>query len=104
MDKTQKFGIPISDLEALISILKNNERVHKAVLFGSRAKGNFGNGSDVDIALMGNELKLLDILQLSGKIDDLYLPWKFDLVIYNRITEKALKEHIDRVGVELFHK
>ena len=101
--ETEKYGIPLSDLKNVISILKGNVKIRKAILFGSRAKGDFSNGSDVDIALIGNELKLLDILQLSGKIDDLYLPWKFDLVIYNRITEEALKEHIDRVGVELFH-
>lgn len=104
MTETEKYGIPLSDLRNVISILKGNLKIRKAILFGSRAKGNFSSGSDVDIALIGNELNLNDIAEHSIQIDDLYLPWKFDLIIYNRITEKALKENVDRVGVELFNK
>jgi predicted nucleotidyltransferase len=100
--ETEKYGIPTSDLNDVIFILKENEKIRKAILFGSRAKGNFTSGSDVDIALVGNKLKLADVLEISVKIDELYLPWKFDIIIYDRIKEPELKNHIERVGKVLF--
>lgn len=102
MSETEKYGIPTSDLNDVIFILKENEKIRKAILFGSRAKGNFTSGSDVDIALVGNKLKLADVLEISVKIDELYLPWKFDIIIYDRIKEPELKNHIERVGKVLF--
>ncbi len=102
MIETTKYGLPKSDVQNVVSILRKNPKIERAILFGSRAKGNFTNGSDVDIALVGENLKLSDILEISGQIEQLFLPWKFDLVIYDRIKEKALIDHIDRVGISLF--
>ncbi|HKJ43032.1 MAG TPA: nucleotidyltransferase domain-containing protein [Sunxiuqinia sp.] len=101
MIETTKYGLPDSDVESVISILKKHSKIEKAILFGSRAKGNYSNGSDVDIALVGKDLKSTDIFTISEKIEQLYLPWKFDIVIYDRIKEKTLIEHIDRVGIPL---
>lgn len=102
MQKETKYGLPESDFNKIISILKECVNVENAILFGSRAKGTFSSGSDVDIALVGDHLKLNDILEISTEIDNLFLPWKIDLVIFKRIKEKALIEHIERVGVKLF--
>jgi Predicted nucleotidyltransferases len=97
-----KYGFEESDIDNIISIFKQNPKISKAVLFGSRAKGNFRNGSDVDIALFGNNLCLDDLLEAYGSIEYFNLPYKFDLVIYDRISEQSLKEHIDRVGIILY--
>lgn len=102
MDHDLKYGIPVADFKNVITILKENVKIDHAILFGSRAKGTYSNGSDVDIALLGKDLKLNDILQISEEIEQLFLPWKFDLIIFNRIKEQALIEHINRVGIELF--
>jgi predicted nucleotidyltransferase len=104
MKESIKFGLSVSDIDNIISILKNNSRITKVILFGSRAKGNFRAGSDIDIALMGEALKLNDIIQASLKIDELFLPYKIDLVIYDRIKEKELIDHIDRVGHSLYER
>ena len=101
-ENINKYGLPEIDFNKVVSILKSNSKVEQAVLFGSRAKGTFSNGSDVDIAVMGETLKLKDILEILDEIEQLFLPWKFDLVIFNRIKEQALIEHINRVGVKLF--
>jgi len=71
------------------------------VLFGSRAKGNCKPGSDVDIALKGDGLKFKDILEMSVELDQLGLPYMFDLVIYSRIDQKSPPDHIDRLGISL---
>ncbi|RIJ48290.1 nucleotidyltransferase domain-containing protein [Maribellus luteus] len=102
MQETTKYGLPETDFKKIIAILKAKSNVKQAVLFGSRAKGTFTSGSDVDIALLGDELKLADILEISADIDQLFLPWKFDLVIFSRIKEEALLDHINRVGIKLF--
>lgn len=101
MSEKEKYGIPQSNLQQIITIIQNNPKIKEAILFGSRAKGNFESGSDIDIALKGIDLSLEDILSAKTEIEELFLPWKTDLVIYNRIKEKELIEHIDRVGISL---
>jgi len=101
--KTQ-FGIDKSDIKNIVAILIENNKVQKIILFGSRAKSTHSNGSDIDIALKGNNLNTNDVLSLSVELDELDLPYKIDLVIYDRIEEKSLKEHIDRAGVVLFER
>ena len=104
MNDNIKYGLLVSDMDNVISILKKNERISKVILFGSRAKGDFNKGSDIDIALKGDDLKLNDIIKASLEIDELLLPNKFDLIIFNRIKEKALIEHINRIGITLYEK
>jgi predicted nucleotidyltransferase len=76
--------------------------VEKAVIYGSRAKGNFKPSSDIDIALKGNGLNLRLLSRIILKLDDLLLPYKFDLSIYNHIANAELLAHIDRVGQTLW--
>ena len=82
--------------------MKLNKKISTAILFGSRAKGSFEPGSDIDIAIKGSELNLNVIIELKIILDDLLLPYKFDIVIYDRISEPALLDHINRVGISLF--
>ncbi len=102
MDKDLKYGLPETDLKRIITLLQQNPKIKKITLFGSRAKGNFKEGSDIDIALIGNNLLLNDILDATIELEKLNLPFRFDLIIYDRIKEEALKEHIDRVGIILY--
>jgi predicted nucleotidyltransferase len=104
MNRVTQYGIPESDLDALLTELKKNSKINEIILFGSRAKGTYSNGSDIDIALKGRELILNDILDATLDIDKLLLPYKLDLVIYTRINEPALIEHINRIGIVLFKR
>jgi len=71
-------------------------------LYGSRAKGNYKPGSDIDLTLKGIGLDLKLINKISIELDDLLLPYTFDLSIYNAIDDPALIEHIERVGTTFF--
>ncbi|MCX8482832.1 MAG: nucleotidyltransferase domain-containing protein, partial [Crocinitomicaceae bacterium] len=51
-----KFGLLENDMSEIVDVLSQFSSIEKAVLFGSRAKGNFKNGSDIDIAIFGNDL------------------------------------------------
>lgn len=99
-----KYGLLESDISQVVSVLQQNRKITKIVLFGSRAKGTNHAGSDVDLALFGDNLALNDILDLSVEIEKLNLPYMFDLIIYNRIKEATLLDHIRRVGVNLFER
>lgn len=96
-----KFGISTEDWSAIIQTIKSEEKIREIILFGSRAKGNFKSGSDIDIALKGDNINFNDLIEISTRLDDLELPYKFDLVIFDRIQEPKLTDHIQRVGVIL---
>lgn len=96
-------GLSINDLESIRRVIKSFPKIDDAVLFGSRAKGTYSNGSDIDIALKGGNILLNDRLDLSNTLEELLLPFKFDLIIYDRITESALIDHINKVGISLIH-
>lgn len=97
-------GLGISEeyITKLKNLFSNNPKIKEAVVFGSRAKGTNKPGSDIDIALKGENIELDDILNLSVAIDKFWIPNKIDLVIYNRINEPELIEHINRVGKTIF--
>lgn len=99
-----KFGIKTEDWSAIIQAIKSEEKIQEIVLFGSRAKGNFRAGSDIDVALKGANINLNDLISISARLDELELPFKFDLVIFDRIQEPNLTDHIQRVGICLFKR
>jgi len=92
-------GIPQAPWQALLAVLARHPKVRSVVLFGSRAKGNYRPGSDIDLCLHADELTLSEKLSLDLEIDDLLLPWKVDLVVWQSIDDPALKAHIERFGV-----
>ena len=100
----RKFGMLETDLKDIISVLSTNPKTEKVVLFGSRAKGNFEPGTDIDISWMGDDLNLGDLIEAGLEYDKLFLPYKLDLVIHHQIQEKTLIEHIERVGMVLYEK
>jgi len=104
MNDNTKYGLPESDISQVVSALRQNRNVTKIVLFGSRAKGTYHAGSDIDLALFGDSLGLHDLLDLSVEIEKLNLPYMFDLIIYNRIKEATLLNHIKQAGVNLFER
>ena len=98
------YGLNDTNFGQILSVLAMNQQVESAILFGSRAKGTYKPGSDVDIALKGPELKLKDILALQNLLDDFDQPYIFDLILYHTITEPALISHIEKTGIEIFRR
>jgi uncharacterized protein len=100
----EPFGLKAGDIEKIVAIMKENEAVDEALIFGSRAKGNFKNGSDVDLALKGrlNFTLTANIGYLLNEETD--MPYKFDVIDYHSIQNKDLTDHIDRVGIILYKR
>ena len=76
--------------------------VDEVILYGSRAKGNFKPGSDIDLALIGKKLQLKDLLHIISELDELMLPWKIDITLFHHIDNEELINHINRVGVVFY--
>jgi predicted nucleotidyltransferase len=91
-------GLTDRDKQTISSILADFPYVSKVFIFGSRAKGNFRAGSDIDLAIMDDQVSMKDLLRLRSKLEDSDLPYSVDVVHYPSIKSQQLKEHIDRVG------
>jgi len=98
------YGLKEEQIEGIKTVFAGNPNVAEVILFGSRAKGNYKPGSDVDFALKGIDLKLDDILALNSKLEDLNLPYIFDLLIYDQIKDIAVIDHINRAGISFYKK
>lgn len=98
------YGLKDIELEKLGEVFAANERIERVVLYGSRAKGNYKPFSDVDITLEGAELTHTDLNRISLAIDDLLLPYQFDISIFHTLKNEALIDHIRRMGITIYEK
>jgi predicted nucleotidyltransferase len=95
-------GLPVETIEGIVAVLVRHPGVEKAILYGSRAKGNYKPGSDIDLALLGQSLDMAELARIEDEIDDLSFPYTMDMAIYSQIDNQNLIDHIDRVGVPLY--
>jgi predicted nucleotidyltransferase len=99
-----KFGLKETTIEKICSVFAGFPQVKKAVLYGSRAKGNYKNGSDIDLTLHGKDLTLNVLYKIDQELDDLLLPYTFDLSIFERLSDPEFIDHIQRVGVVFYQR
>ena len=100
-------GLPDADsaaVLAVLAVLRQQPGLEQVLLYGSRAMGRHHSGSDVDLCLVAPSLQLEDLLLLGARLDDLLLPWRFDLQLQHRIDHPGLLAHIERVGVALLNQ
>lgn len=97
-----EFGLSEKTTNILTEFFQKFPEIEEVKIYGSRAKGNYKKGSDLDFALFGDiNFRLLS--KISGELDELPTPYKFDVTDYNTITNENLKDHIDRIG-KIFYK
>jgi len=97
------FGLLQQDLDEIIDILQKYPVVEEAILFGSRAKGTYKKGSDIDIAIKGKGIDHAVVASLSFLLnEESAMPYFFDIVHFDDISEQELKEHINRVGQSIY--
>ncbi len=99
-----EFGLSKEYIESIIKLFETNSKVDEVILFGSRAKGNFKPGSDIDLAVKGRNISFKDITRLGVKLDQLNLPYKIDLLNYSTVADKDMVEHIDRAGTLFYER
>lgn len=98
-------GLSDQTLQKIRDVFVRYPQVEEAVLYGSRARGNYKNGSDIDLTLRGStELTHTILSQIANDLDDQLLPYTIDLSIFKNIRNPEMIEQIERIGVALYKK
>lgn len=101
---TNDSGLSEATVERICNVFSQHQHIEKAVLYGSRAKGNYKTGSDIDLTLYGLGLDFNQLNVIASELDDLLLPYTIDLSIFEKLQHTELLEHIERVGVVFYQR
>ena len=93
-----EFGLPPATCHTIRRILADVPAVEKAVIFGSRAKGTYRPGSDIDLTLFGHGLNLDTLGHIATRLYESSIPYQVDLSLFDHIEHPGLREHIERAG------
>jgi predicted nucleotidyltransferase len=98
-----KFGLNNAISQKIQNVFESFPEIREAIIYGSRALGNYRKGSDIDMTIKG-ELSFDHLIQIEKALDDLMLPYTFDLSIYSKLSNEELVEHIDRKGKIFYNR
>jgi predicted nucleotidyltransferase len=93
-----KFGLSDTVIQELQDVFRRYANIEKVLIFGSRSKGNYRAGSDIDLAVIGKDIDYSLLLDLQCDIEDLELLYSIDLLDYQKKKGTPIGDHIDRVG------
>ena len=94
-------GLNERDLGLIRGVLAGAPGLGEAIVYGSRAKGTHRPESDVDLALVGID-DALQVAEVAAQLDELPMPYRFDVQPLSGITHPPLREHIARVGLRIY--
>lgn len=97
------FGLSTSTTNKINAVFEKHPEIEEVIIYGSRAKGNFREGSDIDITLKGKSISNSILSKLNLEIDELNTPYLFDISIFETLESEAFIDHINRVG-KIFYK
>jgi len=98
-------GLADRTMDTIVSICAKYPGIKQAVLYGSRAKGKYRTGSDIDLSFMADDnFTRTDLLRIANDFDDSDIPYFVDVSVYEDLSNHDLKAHIDRVGKILYRK
>lgn len=98
------FGLSERNVETIIEILSKYSSISSVNIFGSRAKGDYKTGSDIDLAIMNDGFSTDDLMRIQADFAESSLPFFVDIINYQTISHPELKEHIDRAGILFYNK
>lgn len=100
---TYRFGLTETDIQKICGVFAGHPEIEQALIFGSRAKGNYTAGSDIDLTLRGGAGLTQEVLyRVIHELDELLLPYSIDLSLFSTLRDPDFIEHIQRVGVVLY--
>lgn len=102
--KKESYGLSNKTFQGISTVFKSFPEIQSLVLYGSRAIANYSEGSDIDICIFGDSFQNGTKAKIANALDDLLLPYKFDLQIFCEIDNDELLDHISRVGKEIYTK
>lgn len=100
--KLPQLGLTAEEVKQITDVLIRFTQVEKAAIFGSRALGTYKPGSGIDLVLFGQGLDEV-VTTISYTLnEETLLPYFFDVLDYNAISNPDLKDHVDRLAVNLY--
>jgi len=99
-----RWGLKEDVITNIQKVFSHFPEIEKVILYGSRAKGNYKNGSDIDLSIIGEGLNLSIQNKIELALDELYLPYTFDISLFHQISNEELIEHINRVGIFFYER
>lgn len=93
-----RFGLSDTVITELQDVFRRHANIEKVLIFGSRSKGNYRAGSDIDLAVVGKDIDYNLLLTIQCEIDDLEMLYSIDLLDYQKQKGTPIGAHIDRVG------
>ena len=102
--QSNTFGLTAEVINKISGVLSNYSAIKIVLIYGSRAKGNYQQGSDIDLCIVGGPVSFSDISTIETSLDDLLLPYKIDLTEKDKIDNPDLLNHIERVGKNFYIK
>ena len=96
------FGLPKRTISELLQYFKTKPFIEKVCIYGSRAKGTYHIGSDIDFAVWTEEHD--NFPRIESELDDLPTPYKFDVIDYKLLTHGGMKKSIDTDGIIFYQK
>jgi len=99
------YGLLNKDIDYIRDGLSKFPQIEKAKIFGSRAMGNYKKGSDIDLAIIGSEVTEDILYELYDYLNEVYpIPYFFDILHYDDISNENLKKHIDNFGKIIYER
>lgn len=92
------FGLKKTTIENINSVFSQYPAIDRVLIYGSRVIGNYRNGSDIDLTILGDTLTYQQLNRIEMALDDLLLPYSIDLSLFKQIDNPDLIDHINRVG------
>lgn len=102
MKINEQIGLKESEFNDMIEIISSYPNIEEAIIYGSRAKGNFRPFSDIDLTLKGERLTQNDLFRISDSFEESSLPYLFDISDFKAIRNYALKDHINHCGIRIY--
>jgi predicted nucleotidyltransferase len=96
-------GLSEKAVATIISIFQSFPQIERAVLYGSRAMGNYKEGSDLDFTLIGEGTEKIRG-QVWNAFDDSNLPYMVDVSAFHTLTNENLKAQIEKYGVVFYER
>lgn len=96
------FGLPERTINELLEYFKSKPEIEKVCVYGSRAKGTYHNGSDIDFAVWTDDEDTFH--KIWGELDDLPTPYKFDVTNYKTLTHEGMINSINRDGILFYQR
>jgi len=96
------YGLSSETIQKIHKLFQGYPDIEEVLLYGSRAKGNYHSGSDIDLVITGEKIDYSQLLKIESDLDDLLLPYKIDISLFRQLENQELVDHIKRVGIVFY--